>query len=93
MRKYAQFIVLRRNGKWSIKAVDQERDFSSHLEAMQAAIGLANESGKNGKPAVVLVQIAKGRFEAIWTYGKDLYPPPRSTLPSTPEIALAGEQG
>jgi hypothetical protein len=88
--EYVQFIVLRRKGIWSVKAADLVRAFSDQLAAMQAGIELANESGKNGKPSVVLFQIKKNRFDTIWTYGKDSYPPPRSSLPTVSEVVAAG---
>jgi hypothetical protein len=88
--EYIQFIVLRRKGTWSVKAADLVRAFSGQLEAMQAGIELANESGKNGKPSVVLFEMGKSRFDTIWTYGKDPYPLPRSSLPTISESAAAG---
>ena len=45
-----QFIVLKRKGKWAVKSVDQEVFFSSQREALHAAIELANDCGKDGKP-------------------------------------------
>jgi hypothetical protein len=54
-----QFIVLKCKGKWSIKSRDLERFFSMQREAMDAAIRLANDSGKEGKPAVALIQKSK----------------------------------
>jgi hypothetical protein len=44
-----------------------------------------NESGKNGKPSVVLFQKAKDQFEQIWTYGESPFPPTSSDLPDIPE--------
>src|SRR5438094_560861 len=41
-----QFIVLKYKGKWSIKSRDLHRFFSMQREAIDAAIRLANESGK-----------------------------------------------
>jgi hypothetical protein len=73
-----QFVVLRREGKWVVKAHDQERFFAVQREAVDAAIRLANDSGKEGNPGVVLLQNSKTDFEKIWTYGEDPYPPARS---------------
>jgi hypothetical protein len=87
---YIQFIVLRRKGAWSVKSADLVRTFPSQLAAMQAGIEMANESGKNGKPSVVLFEMGKKRFDTIWTYGKDPYPLPRSSLPAISEAAAAG---
>jgi hypothetical protein len=75
-----QFIILKRKGKWSVKSDDLERVFSIQHEAMTTAVRLANESGKNGKPSVVILQRAKNKFEKIWIYGKSPYPPSRSDL-------------
>jgi hypothetical protein len=85
-----QFIVLKSKGKWSIRSGDLQRFFSIQRDAMDAAIRLANESGKEGKPAVVLFQKSKTEFQKIWTYGESPYPPARSDLPAvsgTPEPA------
>jgi hypothetical protein len=53
---------------------------------MQAAIRLANECGKNGKPSVVLLEGANG-FDTIWTYGESPFPPSKSDLPSLPKAS------
>jgi hypothetical protein len=54
---------------------------------MHAAIQLANECGKNGKPSVVLLQTAKKQFDTIWTYGESPFPPSKSDLPSLPKAS------
>ena len=82
-----QFIVLKRKGQWAVKSNDQERSCSSLLEAIHAAIQLANECGKNGKPSVVLLQTAKKQFDTIWTYGESPFPPSKSDLPSLPKVS------
>jgi len=89
MTALIQFIVLKREGKWVVKANDLERFFSVQREAVDAAIRLANDSGKEGKPGAVLFQKSKSEFEKIWTYGEDPYPPAKSDLPAmsgTPEF-------
>ena len=73
-----QFIVLNRNGKWSVKSNNLDRSFPAQHQAMIAAVRLANESGKNGKPSVVILE--QPNFETIWTYGKSPYPPTNSDL-------------
>ena len=83
MTALIQFIVRKRDGKWVIKSKDLERIFSVQREAVDAAIRFANESGKEGKPGVVLFQKSKTKFEKIWTYGEDSYPPTKSDLPLT----------
>jgi hypothetical protein len=84
-----QFIVLRQAGKWSVKSQDLERSFADQSAATRAAVDLANHSGKNGKPAVVIAQLSKDRFETVWTYGQDAYPPARIKLPRVREPAPA----
>jgi hypothetical protein len=83
MTALVQFIVLKRHGKWVVKAKDLERFFSVQRDAVDAAIRLANDSGKEGNPGVVLFQKSKTEFEKIWTYGESPYPPARSDLPTT----------
>jgi hypothetical protein len=85
MTAVTQFIVLKRKGKWSVKSVDLERAFSAQREAMDAAIRLANDTGKEGRPGVVLFQTSKTKFDTIWTYGEDPYPPEGLDLPTTSE--------
>jgi hypothetical protein len=75
-----QFIVLKRNGKWSVKSNNLDRSFPAQHQAMIAAVRLANESGKNGKPSVVILEQPNNKFETIWTYGKSHYPPTNSDL-------------
>jgi hypothetical protein len=84
-----QFIVLRQAGKWSVKSQDLERSFADQSAATRAAVDLANHSGKNGKPAVVIAELAKGRFKTVWTYGQDPYPPVKIKLPRAQEPAPA----
>ena len=83
----SQFIVLKRKGQWVVKSNDQERSCSSQLDAIHAAIELANECGKNGKASVVLLQAAKNQFETIWTYGESPFPPAKSDLPPLSEAS------
>src|SRR5437867_312449 len=81
MTAVVQFIVLKRRGKWVVKSKDLERIVAVRREAVDAAIRLANDSGKEGNPGVVLFQKSKTKFEKIWTYGESPYPPARSDLP------------
>jgi hypothetical protein len=72
--------VVKSKGKWSVRPSDLAQTFPLQREAMIAAVRLANECGKNGKPSVVLVQQAKNKFETIWTYGTSPYPPSTADL-------------
>jgi hypothetical protein len=94
MSSLIQFIVLKREGRWLVKSMDLERFFPIHRQAINAAIRFANDSGKEGKPGVVLLQKSKTKFEKIWTYGESPYPPARSDLPvvsRTPESEKLAE--
>jgi hypothetical protein len=75
-----QFVVLRREDKWVVKSKELERVFSGQHKAVEAAIKLAHDSGKDGKPAVVLFQKTKADFQKIWTYGESAYPPSKLDL-------------
>jgi len=55
-----------------------ERAFGDKRKAIHCAVELANESGKNGKPALVLAGSRRHEFAPIWTFGKDSYPLARS---------------
>jgi hypothetical protein len=81
MAKLAQVVVLKRRGKWCLKAEEVCDIFPDQRAAMKAGIDLAHEVGKNGKPSAVLFQIKKNAFKTVWTYGVDSYPPTRSGLP------------
>jgi hypothetical protein len=61
MTAVAQFLVLKRQDKWVVKSKDLERFFSIEQQAVDAAIRLANDSGKEGKPGAVLFQKSKTR--------------------------------
>jgi hypothetical protein len=81
MTALIQFIVLKREGRWVVRSKDFERFFSVQREAVDAGIRLANDSGKEGKPGVVLFQKSKTKFEKIWMYSEYPYPPARLDLP------------
>jgi hypothetical protein len=69
-----QVVVRRHRGKWIVKTRELERSFANEVAALQSAVQFAHESGKNGSPAVVVMQEDKTKFKDVWTYGKDTYP-------------------
>ena len=89
MKAPVQFIVLKRADKWVIKWQDAERAFPAQHKALEAAIKLANDSGKNGTPAVVLCQRSKTDFRKVWTYGESAYPPTKSDLSVVAQVTQA----
>ena len=78
MSELVQFVVLQRSEKWVVKSRELERAFGDRRKAIHCAVELANESGKNGKPALVLAGSRRHEFAPIWTFGKDPYPLARS---------------
>src|SRR5437667_11652143 len=88
MTRIVQFVICKRGGKWSVKAADLERRFTNQREAVKAAIELAHESGRNGKPSMVLLQKTKSQFEEVWTYGRDPYPLAALQLPGAAETPV-----
>jgi hypothetical protein len=89
MKPPVQFIVLRRADKWFVKWQDAERAFPVQRKAVETAIKLANDSGKNGKPALVLFQRSKTDFRKIWTYGESAYPPTKGDLAVVAQVTQA----
>jgi hypothetical protein len=90
MTAVIQFLVLKRDDKWVVKSGNLERLFSVQREAVEAAIRLANDSGKEGKPSVVLFQKSKSEFKKVWAYGESSYPPTKSDLSVTRETPDSG---
>jgi hypothetical protein len=78
MSELVQFVVLQRSEKWVVKSRELERAFGDRRKAIHCAVELANESGKNGKPALVLAGSRRHEFAPVWTFGKDRYPLERS---------------
>jgi hypothetical protein len=78
MSELVQFVVLQRSEKWVVKSRELERAFGDRRKAIHCAVELANESGKNGKPALVLAGSRRHEFAPVWTFGKDPYPLVRS---------------
>jgi hypothetical protein len=69
-----QVVLRQHDGRWIVKVQELERIFADEMEAMNCAIQLAQDSGKNGSPSVVLLHADDATFREIWTYGKDAFP-------------------
>jgi hypothetical protein len=65
-----QFVVHRNGEKWCVRSTGLERSFADEAAARAAAVELASHSGRNGKPAIVLVEHPGGVLETIWSYGE-----------------------
>jgi hypothetical protein len=54
-----QIVVCRKHGKWLIRAGDKvSQSFADQRSAAKAAVDLAYKSGKDGKPALVMMRTA-----------------------------------
>jgi hypothetical protein len=69
---FVQFVVRQRSGRWSIRSGDFDQWFVNRKTALKAAVELAHDSGKSGKPDA---EGRRGEFKTIWRYGTDPYPP------------------
>src|SRR5262249_46354533 len=78
MSELIKFVGLQGSKRWVVKSREWERAFGDKRKAIHCAVELANESGKNGKPALVLAGSRRHEFAPIWTFGKDSYPLARS---------------
>src|SRR5437870_9515004 len=98
MSELIQFVVLQRSEKWVVKSRDLERAFGGKRKAIHWAVELANESGKNGKPALVLAGLHRfgpsARIPTLWQ-NPSLAGLPRSSAPHAAPVErgrrLAGD--
>jgi hypothetical protein len=74
MSEMTQIVVQQKQGKWLVRWRDTKRHFTGPRVALMAAVDLAQESSKNGKPACVVV-VEGDKSKTVWTYGQDVYPP------------------
>lgn len=71
-----QYVVVHHNGAWKISFNGQHHGpYDNQKAAITVAVNAANESGRQGHDAQVLVQGANNQFRTEWTYGHDPYPP------------------
>ncbi len=73
-----QYFVVQQNGKWVVKFGDSyygPYETGTQREAIKVAIDAAQQTGKDGFDAQVMVHEESGRFRTEWTYGHDPYPP------------------
>jgi hypothetical protein len=82
----ARIVVRRRHGTWELRWRGSDRQFVDEASAVRGAIDLAQESGKNGAPACVVL-LKKKVPTVIWTFALDAYPPKIKQLP------IHGEMG
>lgn len=72
----AQYFVVEHQNQWKISFEGQHYGpYATQAAAIRVAVDAANESGKKGHDAQVLVQGRDNKFRTEWTYGHDPYPP------------------
>jgi hypothetical protein len=76
-----QVIVVARGAKWVVRSCTTKRalHFTDLKQAAGAAIDIAEKSGKDGRPAEVLL-VVEDKKTKLWCYGQDTYPPEASFL-------------
>jgi hypothetical protein len=75
---HCQIIVIKSKGRWMLRSelLGAERHFPAKAAALKNAIDLAQQSGRDGRRAKVVVCDSKRAAPAVvWTYGQDTYPP------------------
>ena len=75
--QHRQVIVLKNKGQWVIRSqkVANETAFETQDAALEAAVDVAHQLGKDGEPAkVMLCDIRSAQARVFWTYGEDPYP-------------------
>lgn len=74
----AQYMVVLRQGEWSIRFDGKQYGpYKTQEEAIRAAITAAQGAGAKGAEAEVLIQGPNNKFTTEWTYGRDPYRPRR----------------
>lgn len=73
----AKYVVVLHEGQWKISFDGKHYGpYGTQKAAIRAAVDAAQDSGKKGNNAQVLIQGTNNQFRTEWTYGKDPYPPP-----------------
>lgn len=73
--KEQDLYIIRSSGKrWMVDLNDETLGkFDERCEAIQAAIVVAESSGRFGRPSGVLSEEESGELHPIWEVGRDLY--------------------
>ena len=72
----SRYVVMNQNGEWQIRNAHSHvtATFPSKVQALCAAIELAEKDGGDGHAPEVLVRHEDNRFITEWVYGEDLHP-------------------
>jgi len=70
-----RYLVVYRNGEWKIISGNSRMGpFPNRVDAIDHAIDMADQDGRDGHESQVLVRREDRRVRVEWTYGRDPYP-------------------
>jgi hypothetical protein len=70
-----RYLVIKRNGEWKITLGRAKMGrYPDRLRAIDAAIDMADQDGRDGRDSQVLVRGEDRQLLIEWTYGRDPYP-------------------
>ena len=70
-----RYLVVKRNDGWRIVTGSSRLGpFADRLAAIDAAIELADRTGRDGRDSQVLVRADDRQLRIEWTYGRDPFP-------------------
>ncbi len=76
MREHDTYIVRSSTAGWAVCLTDKTLGvFEERPEAIQAAVIVAEASGRSGRASEVLAEDEGGETHMIWKVGKDAYSP------------------
>jgi Uncharacterized protein conserved in bacteria (DUF2188) len=81
--RHSRYVVLRQDNGWKVVRAGRHMSdsYGSKTQAMSAAITLAEEDGRLGDGAEVLVRQEDGRFMREWMFGRNAGSLERSIIP------------
>jgi hypothetical protein len=95
-----RYLVVKRNGEWKITVGSaQMGPYPDRIDAIDAAIEMADRDGRDGRDSQVLVRGEDKQLRIEWTYGRDPYPEypeshaPVKNLPAAKSLAPVKELG
>ena len=76
MREHDTYIIRSSQAGWAVCLTDKTVVvFEERVEAIQAAVVVAESSGRSGRASEVLAEEEDGAFLSIWEVGRDAYSP------------------
>ena len=73
---HSRYLIVRHGDMWLIKFEGEEYGpYATEREAMLFAVDAAHKLGEQGEQAQVLRVNENGEVQAVWTHGRDPYPP------------------